>query len=98
MASRAYIVSAFRTAAGKKNGKLSRWHPVDLGATVINAIVQNTKIDGALVDDGEWFVCLSPNVFCVDMRGHSVRTSACFVFVWRCLLCRSELPEQMLLD
>jgi hypothetical protein len=98
MASRAYIVSAFRTAAGKKNGKLSRWHPVDLGATVINAIVQNTKIDGALVDDGEWFVCLSPNVFCVDMRGCCVRTSACFVFVWRCLLCRSELPEQKLLE
>jgi acetyl-CoA C-acetyltransferase len=52
MASKAYIVSAFRTAAGKKNGRLSRWHPVDLGAAVVNQILKTTKIDGALVDDG----------------------------------------------
>ena len=34
MAQNAYIVSAVRTAGGKKNGKLSGWHPADLGAKV----------------------------------------------------------------
>ena len=29
MAQNAYIVSAVRTAGGKKNGKLSGWHPAD---------------------------------------------------------------------
>ena len=32
----AYIVSAVRTAGGKKNGKLSGWHPADLGAKVLD--------------------------------------------------------------
>ena len=53
MASRAYIVSAFRTAAGKRNGKLSRWHPADLGAVCVNALLKDMKMDPALVDDGE---------------------------------------------
>ena len=39
----AYIVSAVRTAGGKKNGKLSSWHPADLGAKVLDelAIISN---------------------------------------------------------
>jgi acetyl-CoA C-acetyltransferase len=28
----AVIVDAVRTAGGKRNGKLSGWHPADLGA------------------------------------------------------------------
>ena len=30
MAEKAYIVEAVRTAGGKRDGKLSLWHPADL--------------------------------------------------------------------
>jgi acetyl-CoA acetyltransferase len=36
----AYIVEAVRTAGGKKNGRLSKWHPVALGAAVLDAVVR----------------------------------------------------------
>ena len=47
----AYIVSAVRTAGGKKNGKLSGWHPADLGAEVLNELVNQTGIDPKDIDD-----------------------------------------------
>jgi len=47
----AYIVEAVRTAGGRRNGRLAGWHPVDLGAQVLNAIVDRTGIDPAAVDD-----------------------------------------------
>jgi len=47
----AYIVSAVRTAGGKKNGRLSKWHPADLGAEVLDELVRDTGIDPADVDD-----------------------------------------------
>ena len=47
----AYIVAAARTAGGKKGGKLMGWHPVDLAAQVLNALVDRTGIDPAAVDD-----------------------------------------------
>jgi acetyl-CoA C-acetyltransferase len=47
----AYIVDAVRTAGGKRGGKLAGWHPVDLAASVLDAIVARTGIDGAAVDD-----------------------------------------------
>ena len=47
----AYIVGAVRTAAGRRGGKLSGWHPIDLGAAVLDEIVERTKIDAALVED-----------------------------------------------
>lgn len=47
----AYIVDCVRTAGGKKNGALSKWHPADLGAQVINALLERNKIDGVLIDD-----------------------------------------------
>lgn len=49
--SQAYIVQAVRTAGGRRNGKLSGWHPVDLAAEVLNALVERSGIDPALVDD-----------------------------------------------
>ena len=49
--SAAYIVAAVRTAGGKKGGKVSGWHPVDLGATILNALVEKTGADPALIDD-----------------------------------------------
>jgi acetyl-CoA C-acetyltransferase len=47
----AYIVAATRTAGGRKGGKLKDWHPADLGAVVLNELIDRTKIDPALVDD-----------------------------------------------
>ena len=47
----AYIVSAVRTAGGKKNGKLSGWHPADLGAEVLNELVNQTGINAEDIDD-----------------------------------------------
>eukprot|EP00729_Bicosta_minor_P025988 gene25988-20208_t len=47
----AYIVEAVRTAGGKKNGHLSKWHPIALGASVLDAVVERTGIDASLIDD-----------------------------------------------
>lgn len=47
----AYIVDAVRTAGGKRGGKLAGWHPVDLAAATLDAIVARTGIDGSAVDD-----------------------------------------------
>ena len=47
----AYIVAAARTAGGRKNGKLKDWHPVDLGAVVLNELVDRTGMDPARVED-----------------------------------------------
>jgi acetyl-CoA C-acetyltransferase len=47
----AYIVDAVRTAGGKRNGKLAGWHPVDLAAATLDAIVSRTGIDGGRVED-----------------------------------------------
>ena len=47
----AYIVEALRSAGGRRNGALRDWHPVDMGAAVIDAIVTKTGIDPAAVED-----------------------------------------------
>lgn len=47
----AYIVAAARTAGGRRGGKLSGWHPVDLAAQVIDALLDRTGCDPALVED-----------------------------------------------
>ena len=47
----AFIVGAVRTAAGRRGGRLSGWHPIDLGAAVLDEIVARTKIDPELVED-----------------------------------------------
>ena len=47
----AYIVAATRTAGGRKGGKLKDWHPVDLGAVVLNELVDRTGMDPARVED-----------------------------------------------
>jgi acetyl-CoA C-acetyltransferase len=47
----AYIVEALRVAGGRRNGALAAWHPADLAAEVLNAIVDLTGIDPAAVDD-----------------------------------------------
>ncbi len=47
----AVIVDAVRTAGGKRNGKLRGWHPVDLAAETLKALVERNDLDPAVVDD-----------------------------------------------
>ena len=47
----AFIVAAARTAGGRRNGRLAGWHPADLAAQVLDALVERTGADPALVED-----------------------------------------------
>ena len=47
----AFTVAATRPAAGRRGGRLSGWHPADLAAQVINALVDRTGADPAMVED-----------------------------------------------
>jgi acetyl-CoA acyltransferase len=47
----AVIVDAVRTALGRRNGKLKDVHPVDLAATTLQALVERTGVDPALIED-----------------------------------------------
>jgi acetyl-CoA acyltransferase len=47
----AVIIDAVRTPLGKRNGQLRDWHPVDLAAETLKALVDRNGIDPALVDD-----------------------------------------------
>ena len=47
----AVIVDAVRTPLGRRNGALRDWHPVDLAAHVLRALVERNGLDPALVDD-----------------------------------------------
>ena len=58
----AVIVDAIRTPGGKNHGNLSGWHPVDLGAEVLRALVERTSLDPELIDD----VIMG----CVTQAGH----------------------------
>jgi acetyl-CoA C-acetyltransferase len=49
--STAYIVAAARTAGGRKGGRLSGWHPADLAGKVLDALVERTHADPALIED-----------------------------------------------
>lgn len=47
----AFIVSAVRTAGGRKGGRLREWHPADLAASVLDELVVRSGIDPALIED-----------------------------------------------
>ncbi|MDG5496231.1 acetyl-CoA C-acetyltransferase [Niveispirillum sp. BGYR6] len=47
----AYIVEAVRTAGGRRNGKLAGWHPADMAGEVLNAILDRSGLDPAVVED-----------------------------------------------
>src|SRR5207302_9004767 len=47
----AVIVDAVRTAGGKRFGKLSGWHPTDLAAEVLKALVERNNLDPGLIED-----------------------------------------------
>jgi acetyl-CoA acetyltransferase family protein len=47
----AVIVDAVRTPVGRRNGRLSGWHAVDLAAQPLRALVERNDLDPALVED-----------------------------------------------
>jgi acetyl-CoA acyltransferase len=47
----AVLVDVVRTAGGKRKGSLKGWHPADLAAEVLKAVVARNDLDPALVDD-----------------------------------------------
>ena len=47
----AVIVDALRTPLGRRNGRLSGWHPVDLASEVLAALVARNDLDPGAVDD-----------------------------------------------
>ncbi len=51
MARTAVIVDAVRTPLGKRGGKLKDWHPVELSALTLKALIDRTGIDPGLVED-----------------------------------------------
>jgi acetyl-CoA C-acetyltransferase len=77
----ANIVDAVRTAGGRRGGKLAGWHPADMGAEVLNALVERTGIDPAAVEDvivgcvsqaGEQSFALARNVVMASKLPRSV--------------------------
>ncbi len=77
----AYIVSAVRTAGGRKGGRLKDWHPADLGGKVLDALVDRTDIDPALIED--------VIVGCVGQAGEQGANVA------RNVVLASKLPESV---
>ncbi len=47
----AVIVDAVRTPLGRRGGKLKDWHPVDLAAEVLRALIARNNLDPTLIDD-----------------------------------------------
>ena len=47
----AYIVEALRTAGARRGGALREWHPADLGAAVLDALVKRSGVDPATIED-----------------------------------------------
>ena len=77
----AYIVAATRTAGGRRNGRLSGWHPTDLAAQILNALVDRINFDPAMIDD----VILG----CVSQAGEQSNNVA------RGAVLASKLPESV---
>ncbi|MGH9277794.1 MAG: thiolase family protein [Acidimicrobiales bacterium] len=47
----AVIIDAVRTPVGRRNGQLRDWHPVDLAAEPLRALVERNRLDPAVIDD-----------------------------------------------
>src|SRR4029078_12889668 len=47
----ALFAAAAATAGGRKGGRLAGWHPVDLAASVLDALVERSGADPAQVED-----------------------------------------------
>jgi acetyl-CoA C-acetyltransferase len=77
----AYIVAAARTAGGRRGGRLAGWHPADLAGKVLDALIDRTGIDPALVED----VIMG----CVGQAGEQATNVA------RNAIMASKLPESV---
>ena len=77
----AYIVESLRTAGGRRKGSLAGVHPADLGAAVLNALVDRTGVDPAAIED--------VIVGCVSQAGEQA-----FAF-GRNLVLASRLPDSV---
>ncbi len=77
----AFIVDAVRTAGGRRNGRLAGWHPADLAAQVLNALVDRNAMDAALIED----VIMG----CVQQAGEQATNIA------RNAVLASKLPESV---
>jgi acetyl-CoA C-acetyltransferase len=63
----AYIVAAVRSPVGRRGGGLSTIHPADLGAAVIEGLINTADVDPAAVDD-VIFGCvdsIGPQSYCI---------------------------------
>ena len=67
----AVIVDAVRTPIGRRNGALAGIHPADLSAHVLEALVERTGIDPAIIDDVMWG-CVSQHS---EQAGNIARTA-----------------------
>ena len=76
----AYIVSAVRTAGGRRKGALADWHPADMAAEALDAAVERGGVDPAAVED----VVLG----CVTQAGEQA-----FAFARNAVLASRLLPE-----
>jgi acetyl-CoA C-acetyltransferase len=47
----AYIVATARTAGGRRGGALKGWHPADMAAEILDALVARSAIDPAAIED-----------------------------------------------
>src|ERR1700756_3180969 len=47
----AYIVAAARTAGGRQGGRLAGWHPADLAASVLDALVERSRAAPDQIED-----------------------------------------------
>ena len=77
----AYIVAAARTAGGRKGGRLAGWHPADLAAAVLDALVERS---GAAPDQIEDVI-----MGCVMQVGEQSNNIA------RNAIMASQLPESV---
>jgi acetyl-CoA C-acetyltransferase len=50
-ANSAYVCGVVRTAGGRRGGRLSAWHPADLGGLVLDTLVERTEIDPNAIED-----------------------------------------------
>jgi len=77
----AYIVAAARTAGGRKGGRLAGWHPADLAASVLDALIERS---GAAPDQVEDVI-----MGCVSQTGEQSNNVA------RNAIMASKLPESV---
>ena len=71
----AYIVEAVRSAGGRRGGRLSGYHPADIGGAICDALLERAKVDGALVEDVAWG-CVTQSGAHAENLGRNVSATA----------------------